>query len=138
MGTRTIKYDDLTGREIEGIAYAATVTLSITIPEIPASEGNELIPELTVEFKAEGWDVAPNSATALQALIEKSDLAAFMLAMRPQISLKSPDSTVIRDWLKANHPELKIGDHGRIPADAMAIYNREVVQRINSADSASK
>lgn len=133
MGTRTIKYDDLTGREIEGFAVTANVVLSITLPAIPANGDQAEIPESVIEFKAEGWDLSKASGEALQALIGSADLAAFMLQMRPMISLATPDSTIIREWLKTNHPELKLGDHGRIPADAMAIYRKEVVQPLAAA-----
>lgn len=129
MGKRTIFVDDLTGQEI--ISGDGTYTVSITLSISPQG-----VKDATGEVYKADWDTSHNTQSALIDLISEADLATFIVRMRPLVTVKDViDSDVIRKWVRDVHPELKIKERGRVPADIKALYNREVVQRVNAADS---
>lgn len=117
MGLKQIFFDDLTGNELDEGELAPTI-LSLQIGD--------------KSYAAE-WDLSKYTATALTQFIEHSDLAGFFILMRPMLKLVQPDSEIIRQWVKANHPEIKVGSKGRIPAEIQALYNREVVSKTATA-----
>ncbi len=127
MARREIIADDLTDVEIDGDAVTASVTLSIL------RKGADPI-SLAVD-----WDLSNYSAESFYALIETGDLAGFIADMRPMIKMagtdNATDSEVIRKWFREAHPDEKIGDKGRIPAEIRARYRREVTTRTEAGDS---
>lgn len=129
MGKRTIFVDDLTGQEIE--SGDATYTVSITLSITPQG-----VKDATGEVYKVDWDTTHNTQSALIDLISEADLATFVVRMRPHVTVKDViDSDVIRKWVKDTHPEIKVKERGRVPAEIKALYHREVVQRVNAGDS---
>jgi hypothetical protein len=128
MARKTIIADDLTDVEIDA-KDGVSATVSATF--VPA-EGEPI--ELEVS-----WDLTNYTAQSLIALIESSDLAGFISDMRPLVKLagtENSDSEIIRRWVKEAHPEIKVGEKGRIPAEVRALYRREVSARTDAGDTA--
>lgn len=120
MARKTIIVDDLTDAEIDDEPVVIDITLKITPP------GNDVE---ALEFASE-WETGDNTAESLRALVEFADLATFVSRMRTVIKLTADPDTV-RKWAREKHPELNIQTRGRVPAEVMALYRREVVQKLN-------
>lgn len=132
MARKYIFADDITGKEVEGGLFRADMTLSITAL---TDEGEPMMDEdgKPQVFTAE-WEVSGNTSAALQSLVADSDVVSLILRLRPLVSLATADSSVIRAWAKAAHPELTVPDRGRVPAEITALYRREVVAKVNTSD----
>lgn len=127
MGKRVVSTDDWTGADIDGELANVVITVQV-IP--PASETDAKAEEFSGEFELAGFTVE-----SVRTLVDKRDLAGFILRMRPLVKLATPDSEVVRKWLKANHPEVEIADRGRVPAEGMALYRNEVILKTQSGDA---
>jgi hypothetical protein len=127
MGKRVISTDDWTGADIDGELSSVVITVTI-VP--PADQPDAKAEEISGEFELAGFTVE-----SVRTLVGKGDLAGFILRMRPLVKLATPDSEVVRKWLKANHPEIEIADRGRIPAEGMSAYRNEVVLKTQAGDA---
>ena len=126
MARRTILADDLTDTEIDGTGVSASVALTLI------RHGED-----PIEVKVD-WDLSNYTAEALYALVSSADLAGFVSDMRPLVKTagtEQTDSEIIRKWYREAHPEGKIGDKGRIPAEIRAMYRREIVGKTEAGDS---
>jgi hypothetical protein len=124
MAKREIYADDLTGAEIDDPRFMVAIDMVIT----PVGSKPHAPIKVT-------WDLSLNTTEAITNLIEHSDIADFILRMRPLVKLATPDYSVIRKWAKEAHPEITIGEKGRVPADVLALYRREVVTRVSAPDA---
>lgn len=124
MAKREIYADDLTGREIEDGHFDAILSLGI------CKHGGSMPTPVTVT-----WDLGMHTAESLENFVKNSDLADFIVRMRPMVKIATPDLDVIRKWVKSAHPEIMVGDRGRMPAEVMALYRREVVNPVSAADA---
>lgn len=130
MPRRSIWSDSLTDKEIDGQLYNVKVTLQLA----PADNDGKFDETQVDTFMAE-WDLGGNSAEAVKSLVAHADLVDFMLRLRNQVSLATADSSVIRAWAKSAHPEFKVPERGRIPAEVTAAYRREVVAKVAASDA---
>lgn len=126
MAKKQIIVDDLTDAEIDQDAVRFTAKISLALIASNAEDQPE-------EFTAE-WDLAQLTADAFRTLVDGSDLATFITRLRPLVKINAPDSDVVRKWIQTNHPELKLKDRGRIPADMMALYRRESQAKSQAED----
>lgn len=116
MAKKVIVVDDFTDKAIEGTGVTLTVSLT-----------------LNVNGQDETWtssdnDVAENTALAFKALVENNDVATFIGRLNKLVSAISADDTDrIRKWAKEAHPEFNVGDKGRLGAEVIAAYRREVI-----------
>lgn len=137
MPRRYIWSDSLTSREIDGQLFTAKMSVEFQAVD---DQGNAEKDAKPTAYAAE-WDVAENTAQAIQALIENDDLVTFILRLRNMVSLAA-DPEIVRKWAleqtnadgSKRYPALK--ERGRVPADITAAYRREVTTKTNAADSA--
>lgn len=132
MPRRLIWSDSLTLKEIDGALYRTDVTVSFT----PLDNDGEPVKGSEPKTITAVWDSGENMVDAMTDLVEGSDLAAFIIRTRSLVSLAA-DPEVVRKWAQSTHPELKVPDRGRLPADVYALYRREV-GRPTANESAAK
>lgn len=129
MASRTITVDDLTRGEIESRIWNVTITMTVEPADGGAVAEDEDI-NLPADGKAEvTWELSERTADAVIGLIAESDLAQFVIAMKPLVKVTALDASVVRKWFRETYPKEVIKDHGRIPAEIAARYRREVVSK---------
>lgn len=127
MARRYVVVDDLTDTEIEGESTLLMITVQPMTVISAKGKPDEFQPD--GDAISSTWELSKYTADSLTDFVSMSDLADFVVRMRPLVKLAAGDSEVIRKWVKDAHPEIKVGDKGRIPAEIQALYRREVIQR---------
>lgn len=134
MATRTITVDDLTRGEIESRIWNVDITLTARPADgKPVTDDDEInLPEGGTSSVT--WELSERTADAVIGLIAESNLADFVIAMRPMVKVTALDAEAVRKWARDHKPPIEIKSHGRIPAEIAAQYRREVVSKANGTN----